>query len=81
MPTHLYLAPAAAGKTAYVLARARDASRDLAAVPRLSSRPTCRPAPRGGAWPSGRGDRRARAYLRSASTLRCSTPRVRFTSN
>jgi ATP-dependent helicase/DNAse subunit B len=35
MPTHLYLAPAAAGKTAYVLARAREASRDLAAVPRV----------------------------------------------
>ena len=35
MSTHLYLAPAAAGKTAYVLARARDASRDLAAVPRV----------------------------------------------
>ena len=35
MPTHLYLAPAAAGKTAYVLARARAASRDLAAVPRV----------------------------------------------
>ena len=35
MSTHLYLAPAAAGKTAYVLARARAASRDLAAVPRV----------------------------------------------
>jgi len=33
MTTHLCLAPAAAGKTAYVLARARAASRDLAAVP------------------------------------------------
>ena len=35
MPIHLYLAPAAAGKTAYVLAHARDAGRDLAAVPRV----------------------------------------------
>ena len=35
MSTHLYLAPAAAGKTATVLARARDASRDLAAIPRV----------------------------------------------
>ena len=35
MPTHLYLAPAAAGKTAHVLARARDASHDLAAIPRV----------------------------------------------
>ncbi len=34
MPTHLYLAPAAAGKTAYTLARARDAGRDLAAIQR-----------------------------------------------
>ena len=35
MPTHLYLAPAAAGKTTHVLARAREAARDLAAVPRV----------------------------------------------
>jgi ATP-dependent helicase/nuclease subunit B len=35
MPTHLYLALAASGKTAYVLTRARAASRDLAAVPRV----------------------------------------------
>ncbi len=35
MFTHIYLAPAAAGKTAYTLARARDASRDLAAIPRV----------------------------------------------
>lgn len=35
MPTHLYLAPAAAGKTAYVLARAREASRDLAEIARV----------------------------------------------
>ncbi|MCX6032087.1 MAG: PD-(D/E)XK nuclease family protein [Chloroflexi bacterium] len=36
MPTHLYLALAAAGKTAYVLAHARAASRDLVAVPRVA---------------------------------------------
>ena len=35
MPTHLYLAPAAAGKTAHVLDRAREVARDLAAVPRV----------------------------------------------
>ncbi len=35
MPNHLYLAPAAAGKTAHVLARTREASRDLAAIPRV----------------------------------------------
>lgn len=36
MPTHLDLAPdTAAGKTAYTLARARDASCDLAAIPRV----------------------------------------------
>jgi hypothetical protein len=35
MPTHLYLAPSAAGKTTCVLARARAASRDLVAVPRV----------------------------------------------
>lgn len=35
MSTHLYLAPAAVGKTAYVLARARETSRDLAAIPRV----------------------------------------------
>ena len=35
MPTQLYLAPAAAGKTAYILARARAASRDLAVTPRV----------------------------------------------
>jgi len=35
MPPRLYLAPAAAGKTAYILAHARDASRDLAAIPRM----------------------------------------------
>lgn len=35
MPTHIYLALAAAGKTAHVLARARDASRNLAAIPRV----------------------------------------------
>ena len=35
MPVHLYLAPAASGKTAYVLARAQAVARDLAAVPRV----------------------------------------------
>lgn len=35
MSTHLYLAPAATGKTATVLARARAAGRDLAAIPRV----------------------------------------------
>ena len=35
MPIHLYLAPAAAGKTATVLGLARAAGRDLAAVPRV----------------------------------------------
>lgn len=35
MPARLYLAPTAAGKTAYALARARDASRGLAAIPRV----------------------------------------------
>ena len=35
MPTHLYLAPAAAGKTAYVLQLALEAARGLAATPRI----------------------------------------------
>ena len=35
MPTHLYLAPAAAGKTAHVLTLARAAAPDLAAIPRV----------------------------------------------
>ena len=35
MFTHLCLAPAAAGKTAYILAHARAAGRDLAAIPRV----------------------------------------------
>ena len=35
MPTHLYLASAASGKTAYVLALAREVARNLAAVPRV----------------------------------------------
>jgi ATP-dependent helicase/DNAse subunit B len=35
MPTHLYLAPAAAGKTAYILDLARRTALDLAAEPRV----------------------------------------------
>ena len=35
MPSRLYLAPAAGGKTTYVLARARAAARGLAATPRV----------------------------------------------
>ncbi len=35
MPTHLYLAPAAAGKTTWVLQQARHAARDLTATPRV----------------------------------------------
>ena len=35
MPTNLYLAPAAGGKTTYVLARARAAGRDLTATQRV----------------------------------------------
>jgi hypothetical protein len=35
MTTRLHLAPAAAGKTAAILARARGAGRDLAAIPRV----------------------------------------------
>ncbi len=35
MPTHLYLAPAAAGKTTWVLQHARRAALDLAATPRI----------------------------------------------
>ena len=71
MSTHLYLAPAAAGKTAYVLARARDASRDLAAVPRvvvpthLQARAARRRLAER-AMPHVRRHRRARAYLRPA---------------
>jgi ATP-dependent helicase/DNAse subunit B len=35
MTTHLYVAPAAAGKTTYVLTRARAAAQGLAAIPRV----------------------------------------------
>jgi ATP-dependent helicase/DNAse subunit B len=35
MPTHLYHAPAASGKTTYVLTLARAAARDLVAIPRV----------------------------------------------
>ena len=35
MPTHIYLAPAAAGKTAYVLNLVRDAARGLQSIPRV----------------------------------------------
>ncbi len=35
MTTHIYLAPAAAGKTAYILALAREAAQGLSAMPRL----------------------------------------------
>ena len=35
MTVHLYLAPVAAGKTAYVLATARAASQDLTTIPRI----------------------------------------------
>jgi ATP-dependent helicase/DNAse subunit B len=35
MPVSFYLAPAAAGKTSYVLRRVREAARDLASTPRV----------------------------------------------
>ena len=35
MATHLFIAPAAAGKTTYVLTRARAATQGLAAIPRV----------------------------------------------
>ncbi|MBC8492391.1 MAG: hypothetical protein H8D43_01295, partial [Chloroflexi bacterium] len=35
MSVHMYLAPAAAGKTAYVLNLVRDAARGLHSIPRV----------------------------------------------
>ena len=35
MPTDLYLAPAASGKTAYLVARARELAQGLRALPRV----------------------------------------------
>lgn len=65
MSTHLYLAPAAASKTATILARAREASRGLAAIPRVVPTHLQVRARRGASDRRRRNNRRASARGRS----------------